>query len=78
MSISVGPAVTSASSAESKPGATKASVQATGKGTGTSTGTVASTATSKAVGVPSATGSPSLLMVNVVVAAMGVLGAALL
>ncbi|MCJ1234926.1 hypothetical protein MMC14_002890 [Varicellaria rhodocarpa] len=74
MSISVGPAVTSASSpGGSKPGATKASVQATETGKGT----VASTATSQAKGVPLATGSP-LLMVNAALAAVGVLGAALL
>ena len=68
MSIAVGPAVTSASAANSGAGATQASQ---------GTGTAASTSSSKAAGVPVVTASP-MLMVNAAAAAVGMLGVALM
>ncbi|MCJ1296164.1 hypothetical protein MMC34_007729 [Xylographa carneopallida] len=68
MSISMGPAMTSASATSSGMGATQASQ---------GMGTVASTTSSKAAGVPMVTGSP-LLLINAAMAAAGVVGVAMM
>ncbi|MCJ1417212.1 hypothetical protein MMC32_003554 [Xylographa parallela] len=68
MSISMGPAMTTASATSAGMGATQASQ---------GMGTAASPSASKAAGVPMVTASP-LLLINAAAAAMGVLGVALM